>query len=634
VAEFLDTFDIERSGLLTALGHFETVWSRFQERRTLDIDTDDTSESLIASELSMVRNELESTRFTVGVFGLIKRGKSTLLNALIGREVSAMRVTPETAVPVYVSYGETPEAIVHFADGTRRHIDVDEVHRYTSQKENANNRLGVTHVEQQVPVGFLRNGTRLIDTPGLDDAEADEVYTERTLQELDIVDAGVVVFLSPPTVGATEMRFLTDVVSRDLRKTFLVCNMFPQHFHDRETRNEILSYIGSRIVEASRRAGRTGEVRIYPVCALEAWQARQTDDIDLWKRSGADRLLRELELYLSDVAGTEVLTDAAERITKAAEMAKAEVQVRQQLLEDPRQLSSYREQVDANIRGLESQFEQAVSRALADLGPVKMQVRGRLLSTFQLAKRKVEDCRTIADLEQFAAKFRREVEVSGEIASREFSDGFRAVVERLRKDLQERFQAVMTDVAPNLPQVHLSSGALLLTPDQAVVFQQAATRSKQAGRTGLVAGGVAGGGAAFVAAGALLGPIGLLGGALVGWKLSSMMAGQSSLDRAKLSILQRLDEISNHLLRDLDEQVSKAVDTVRAGVDRRRRAFAADLYQQFDLVQGIVADPTLLETYRRDAERFVQAFDACAVRAQRAVGILTVGEAVADPVGV
>ena len=64
--------------------------------------------------------------------------------------------------------------------------------------------------------------------------------------------------------------------------------------HDPETRRAVLEYVGSRIVEASRKSGRGGEVRVYPVCALEAWQARQNDDIDQWKRSGADRLLREV----------------------------------------------------------------------------------------------------------------------------------------------------------------------------------------------------------------------------------------------------------------------------------------------------------------------------------------------------
>ena len=316
MAEFLESFDAERASLLGALKHFEEVWGRFQERRGIDV-ADHGSDSLIASELALVRADLEATQFTVGVFGLIKRGKSTLLNSLIGREVSTMHVTPETAVPVYVSYGDQPQATVFFANGERKHVGVEDVAQYTSQKHNANNQLGVTHVEQEVPVGFLRNGTRLIDTPGLDDAEADETYTTRTMQELDVTDAGVVVFLSPPTVGATEMGFLTEVVSRNIKKTFLVCNMYPQHFHDPETRNSVLDYTGKRIVEACERAGMSGEVRVYPVCALEAWEARKTDDIDKWKSSGADRLLRDVENYLAGHAGAQVLRDGADRSVKA-----------------------------------------------------------------------------------------------------------------------------------------------------------------------------------------------------------------------------------------------------------------------------------------------------------------------------
>src|SRR5690606_28963981 len=150
VAEFLDGFDVERGSLLSALGRVEEVWTRFQERRGLELEGAEESDSLIASELALVRRDLESTQFTVGIFGLIKRGKSTLLNSLIGREVSSMHVTPETAVPIYVSYGDDPEAVVHFADGGVRHVAVEDVATYTSQKTNANNQLGVTFVEQQV----------------------------------------------------------------------------------------------------------------------------------------------------------------------------------------------------------------------------------------------------------------------------------------------------------------------------------------------------------------------------------------------------------------------------------------------------------------------------------------------------
>jgi GTPase SAR1 family protein len=620
VAEFLDSFDVEREALLSALTEVEEVWSRFQERRALEVEGAEESDSLIASEFALVRRDLESTEFTVGIFGLIKRGKSTLLNGLIGREVSSMHVTPETAVPVYVSHGDAPEAAVHFADGSVKHVAIEEVAAYTSQKHNPNNTLGVTYVEQQVPVGFLRNGTRLIDTPGLDDAEADEVYTERTLQELDVVDAGIVLFLSPPSVGATELGFLEEVVARDLKKTFLVCNMYPQHFHDNDTRNQVLEYVGTRIVEASQKAGRGGEVRVYPVCALEAWQARQTDDIDLWKRSGADRLLRDVENYLSNSAGQQVLRDAAERIAKVTEMAKAEVAVRQQLLEDPKQLQTFRSGLDRNIADLERRFDDAVAMALTQVAPLKMRIRGLVLQPFTRAKKELDQLETLEEIDQFASRFRRQLEVAGELASRQFSDGFAHIVERLQHQLQERFQAVMTDLAPNLPQVRLAPNALLVTSDQMQQLKAAQQKSKQASRTSAVAGGLAGGGAVLVAAGsALLGPIGLLGGALVGWKLSSTIAGQRSLERARSQIVERLDEIAAALLRDVDGQVTTTVETVRFAVERRRRAFAHDLYQQFEVVQSISEQPEALEAYRRDAVRFVEAFDRCAERADNAV---------------
>jgi hypothetical protein len=620
VAEFLDSFDVERDALLRALAHVEDVWSRFQERRGLEVEGTDEHDSLIAHELALVRRDLEATEFTVGIFGLIKRGKSTLLNGLIGREVSSMHVTPETAVPVYVTYGDDPGAIVHFADSTSKHVAVEDVQTYTSQKANPNNGLGVTYVEQQVPVGFLRNGVRLIDTPGLDDAEADEVYTERTLQELDVVDAGIVLFLSPPTVGATELKFLEEVVARDLKKTFLVCNMYPQHFHDPETRKAVLDYVGQRIVEASRRHGRSGEVRVYPVCALEAWQARQNDDIDLWKVSGADRLLRDVENYLADSAGHQTLSDAAERIVRACELAQAEVQIRQQLLSDPEQLNSFRRQLDHNIADLERRFNDSVALALTEVPPLKMRIRGLVVGPFSNAKKELAGLETLEEIDAFASRFRRQLEVAGELASRQFTDGFAHLVERLQVQLQERFQAVMTDLAPNLPQVRLSPNALLVTPDQLHALKAAQRRSQSTARTSALVGGGLGGAGAVVAAGsALLGPIGLLGGALVGWKLAGAMAGARSLERARSTIEVRLDEIASALLDDVDAQVVAAVETVRSAVERRRRAFAHDLYKQFEVVQAISEYPESLEAYRRDAMRFAEAFDDCAVRARHAV---------------
>ncbi|MBW3578976.1 MAG: dynamin family protein [Actinobacteria bacterium] len=624
MAEFLDAFDLERTSLLKSVNTFQDTWGRFQDRRGLQVDGEEVSDSLIAGELAFVRHDLEQTRFTIGIFGLIKRGKSTLLNALLGLEVSSMHVTPETAVPVYVDYGD-PQADVYFADGTVKHVGVEDVEHYTSQKHNENNHLGVMNVHQYVQVPFLRNGVRLVDTPGLDDAQADEVYTERTLQELDAVDAGVVVFLSPPTVGGTELAFLEQVAARQLKKVFLVCNMYPQHFHDPATRSAVLSYVGKRVVDASRRAGVQGEVRLYPVCALDAWQARERGDIDTFKSSGASRLLRDIETFLADEAGRQVLVEAAERVAHAANLAKAEVNVRQRLLEDPEALAAHRAGLDDNVRQLESDFNAAVSTALASIEPLQMQIRGQLLAPFGRAKHHLDGLKSVSDVEQFANKFRREVEVAGEVASRNFQHGLEEALQRLRQLLEERFEAVMVELSPSIPKVVLNGRGFLLTPDQV----QAARRSDDGGLTGALtgaaAGGVLSGGAAFALIGGVLGPLGLLAGALVGWKFGELLAGPRGLDRVKQVLRERLDEVARDLTRDFDRQVATELAAIRELVNRRRLSFAADLYHQFEFVEGLSRDPRTLQQFRSECHRFAEAFDQCAVSALRIAGIMAPG---------
>lgn len=617
MAQFLDTFDVERAALLKAVTRFEGVWDRFQEQSALPLDGHDNPDSLISSELAAVRRGLEQTRLTVGIFGLIKRGKSTLLNGILGLEVSSMHVTPETAVPVYVDYGEVPQATVFFADGSVKHVAVEEVSLYTSQKHNANNQKGVLHVHQQVQVGFLRNGVRLVDTPGLDDAQNDEIYTERTLQELDTVDAGVVVFMSPPTIGATELEFLEKVASRQLKKVFLVCNMYPRHFFDPETRRDVLAYIGGRIVEASRRVGLTGKVRIYPVCAIEAWEARQELDIERYKASGVSLLHRELETFLSDQAGRQVLNEAAQRIGHAAELARSEVGVRERLLDDPAMLAAHRSRLDANVRTLEQEVDAAAETAVQGVDPLRMRVRGMIMNPFPRAKRAVKECNSLDEIELFAARFRREIEVASEAASRTFQSGFESVIDRLRATLQERFDDVMIELNPTAPKVVLSGRAFLLTPDQLQALRRDVDPTLTQAISGAAAGSILSGAAAIAFAGGILGPLGLLAGALVGWKFGGLLGGSRGLERAKQLLLERLDEVAEDLARDFDAQVDLQLSSLREVVRRRRRSFAADIYRQLELAETLAEDPERSDAFRRSCQQFLEAFDSCARAALR-----------------
>jgi predicted GTPase len=67
--------------------------------------------------LDTLRDRLHEGRLRVLVTGEAKRGKSTLINALLGRPVLPVGVTPLTALATTVRYGEDEGATVIFGDG-------------------------------------------------------------------------------------------------------------------------------------------------------------------------------------------------------------------------------------------------------------------------------------------------------------------------------------------------------------------------------------------------------------------------------------------------------------------------------------------------------------------------------------
>jgi hypothetical protein len=406
-----------------------------------------------------------------------------------------------------------------------------------------------------------------------------------------------------------------------MKKVFLVCNMYPQHFHDPVTRNEVLSYIGGRIADASRRAGASGKVRIYAVCALEAWHARQSMDVEAYRRSGAAHLHRDLERFLSEKAGKSLLVESARRIAQAADLAGGEVRVREALLNDPERLAAHRARLDDDVRKLERDLVAAVDAAVAAVEPLRIRVRGMLMRPFSKAKRRVDACKSVEELQEFASKFRREIEVSSEVASRTFQTGFEKVLDQLRSTLEHRFQDVMLEITPSAPKVGLNQRAFLLSSDQLRAMRRDGDIDLTRALSGAAAGSILTGGAAVALAGGILGPVGLLAGARVGRKVGELSGAARGLARTKALLLERLDEIALELTRDFDKQVQSKTASVADLVRRRRRSFASDLYQEFEFVEALAKDFDRAQAYRQECDRFAEAFEDCAVAALRAVGL-------------
>ncbi|MEM3846429.1 MAG: dynamin family protein, partial [Candidatus Parvarchaeota archaeon] len=99
------------------------------------------------SELDSIENKIKTKQFNLVVIGQFKRGKSTFINALLGKEILPTSVLPLTSIVTIINYGERQEAIVHFIDGSSKSIPLSEISLYVTEKHNPNNKLNVENVE-------------------------------------------------------------------------------------------------------------------------------------------------------------------------------------------------------------------------------------------------------------------------------------------------------------------------------------------------------------------------------------------------------------------------------------------------------------------------------------------------------
>ena len=69
-----------------------------------------------AQRLDELEKRLAQGRFHLAVLGQVKRGKSTLINALLGEDILPSSVVPLTALPTFIRYGEQRLLRVRYHD--------------------------------------------------------------------------------------------------------------------------------------------------------------------------------------------------------------------------------------------------------------------------------------------------------------------------------------------------------------------------------------------------------------------------------------------------------------------------------------------------------------------------------------
>ena len=102
-------------------------------------------------KLEESRKKLESRNFSVGILGEFKRGKSSFINALLGREILPVDALPTTATLNRITYGALPRAYLRYKDEKVEEVEIGELSRYvtklTQESEDAASRIEEAVVE-------------------------------------------------------------------------------------------------------------------------------------------------------------------------------------------------------------------------------------------------------------------------------------------------------------------------------------------------------------------------------------------------------------------------------------------------------------------------------------------------------
>jgi len=163
---------------------------------------------------------LDTARCRVLVLGNFKRGKSTLINALLGARLLPARMTPATAVLCTLRHAPALRITVSFIDGRPpMALSLPELEDYVCLPDPAASSMGdeegaarrfrpeIAGVEIGLPWPLLRDGVEVVDSPGLNESGD---RGARTLAALDDADLIVYVLSATEALAADERDTLAE----------------------------------------------------------------------------------------------------------------------------------------------------------------------------------------------------------------------------------------------------------------------------------------------------------------------------------------------------------------------------------------------------------------------------------------
>jgi GTP-binding protein EngB required for normal cell division len=263
------------------------------------VDRPTPSQRLLLDRLALMSKRLSESTFQLAVLGQFKRGKSTLLNALLGYPLLNAGILPLTAVPTFLFGSPTTTLRLKYATGTveeqnpRTPEDLTAaIAAATTEEYNPHNLKGLERVDVGVSFSPWLNDLVLIDTPGIGSTHSHNTHAAHAV--LPECDAALFVVSADPPITEAEVEYLA-AICRTVSRIIIILNKVD--LVDRDDRENAIRFLTSVIAQHD---APQIDPKVFPVSARAALAARQNGDCDGLEASGVPALERYLRSTLID----------------------------------------------------------------------------------------------------------------------------------------------------------------------------------------------------------------------------------------------------------------------------------------------------------------------------------------------
>jgi GTP-binding protein EngB required for normal cell division len=287
--------------------------------------------------------QLAEDRFNLAVVGQFKRGKSTLMNAILGRELLPTGLLPLTSAITTLCYGSSERVVLRRQGWVmEQEVPLAQLADFITEQGNPGNERGLLEARVELPVAFLRRGLHFVDTPGIGSSRHENTAT--TYAFLPQMNAVIFVTSVEAPLSEAEERFLLDLRGQ-VRQLFIVINKLDL-LGDSE-REEVLAYLQPRLEQLVG----TEFVQLSPLSAREGLAAKLRHDAVRLQESGLAAFEQILTSFLAEQQGRTFLVSILDKalslfaeggLTRAPVLSDRNVEPSEDVLELRQSLESLR----------------------------------------------------------------------------------------------------------------------------------------------------------------------------------------------------------------------------------------------------------------------------------------------------